>query len=227
MRESKLQIPTRTIEYIEVNDHSLLTEIASGFDEEIDPNSSFETCFEVFTAPNSSNTPKVSLEEKNIIQTQGASFQEFPWINLKFLSWTNVQNVYAAQVFDAVTVKVSFNSQEISKIEQTQSQHQASYLQLVVPTRVKTIAFSKAKSTSWHAGSLVITDGQKYDLSLRSPGPLMLIYFYIIMIKFLLRFAQVILARTGLSFCVPYSFFPPKTSVDFSNCDLNFDKWCF
>ena len=35
MRESKLQIPTRTIEYIEVNEHSLLTEIASGFDEDI------------------------------------------------------------------------------------------------------------------------------------------------------------------------------------------------
>ena len=54
----------------------------------------------------------------------------------------DVQKVYAAQVFDAFTVKVSFISQEISKIEQTQSQHQASNLQLVVPTRVKTIAFS-------------------------------------------------------------------------------------
>ena len=93
MHESKLQIPTRTIEYIEVNEHSLLTEIASGFDEDIDPNSSFATCFEVFTAPNSSNTPKVSLEEKNIIQTQGASSQEFPWINLKFLSWTKIRKV--------------------------------------------------------------------------------------------------------------------------------------
>ena len=64
MRESKLQIPTRTIEYIEVNDHSLLTGIASGFDEEIDPNSSFETCFEVFTAPNSSNTPKLASKKR-------------------------------------------------------------------------------------------------------------------------------------------------------------------
>ena len=44
MRESKLQIPTRTIEYIEVNEHSLLTEIVNDFDEDIDPNSSFETC---------------------------------------------------------------------------------------------------------------------------------------------------------------------------------------
>ena len=50
-RESKLQIPTKTIEYIEVNEHSLLTEIVNDFDEDIDPNSSFETCFEVFTHP--------------------------------------------------------------------------------------------------------------------------------------------------------------------------------
>ena len=38
----------------------------------------------------------------------------------------------------------------------------------------------------------------------------MLIYFYIIMIKFLLKFAQIILERTRLSFCVPYSFFPQR-----------------
>ena len=50
-RESKLQIPTKTIEYIEVNEHSLLTEIVNDFDEDIDPNSSFEPCFEVFTHP--------------------------------------------------------------------------------------------------------------------------------------------------------------------------------
>jgi len=50
-RESKLQIPTKTIEYIEVNEHSLLTEIVNDFDEDIDPNSSFKPCFEVFTHP--------------------------------------------------------------------------------------------------------------------------------------------------------------------------------
>ena len=50
-RESKLQIPTKTIEYIEVNEHSLLTEIVNDFDEDIDPNSSFQPCFEVFTHP--------------------------------------------------------------------------------------------------------------------------------------------------------------------------------
>ena len=49
--ESKLQIPTKTIEYIEVNEHSLLTEIVNDFDEDIDPNSSFQPCFEVFTHP--------------------------------------------------------------------------------------------------------------------------------------------------------------------------------
>ena len=37
----------------------------------------------------------------------------------------DVQNVYAAQVFDAFAVKVAFISQEISKIEHIQSQHQA------------------------------------------------------------------------------------------------------
>ena len=50
-RESKLQIPTKTIEYIEVNKHSLLTEIVNDFDEDINPNSSFQPCFEVFTHP--------------------------------------------------------------------------------------------------------------------------------------------------------------------------------
>ena len=38
----------------------------------------------------------------------------------------------------------------------------------------------------------------------------MLIYFYIIIKKFLLKFGQVILARTGLSFCVPNSFSPQR-----------------
>ena len=69
----------------------------------------------------------------------------------------DVQNVYAAQVFDAVTVKVSFISQEISKIEHIQSQHQASDLQLVVPTSVKTIrlrAVSYSSLQSYHMRNL-------------------------------------------------------------------------
>ena len=69
----------------------------------------------------------------------------------------DVQNVYAAQVFDAVTVKVSFISQEISKIEHIQSQHQASDLQLVVPTSVKTIrlrAVSYSSLQSYHTRNL-------------------------------------------------------------------------
>ena len=69
----------------------------------------------------------------------------------------DVQNVYAAKVFDAVTVKVSFISQEISKIEHIQSQHQASDLQLVVPTSVKTIrlrAVSYSSLQSYHTRNL-------------------------------------------------------------------------
>ena len=64
MRESKLQIPTRTIEYIEVNEHSLLTEIVNDFDEDIDPSSSFATCFEVFTHPKSLDTPEITSTER-------------------------------------------------------------------------------------------------------------------------------------------------------------------
>ena len=68
LSESKLQIPTRTIEYIEVNEHSLLTEIVNDFDEDIDPSSSFETCFEVFTDPKSLDTPEITSTEKKILQ---------------------------------------------------------------------------------------------------------------------------------------------------------------
>ena len=57
-RESNLQIPTKTIEYVEVKEHSLLTDIVNDFDKDIDLNSSFETCFEVFTHPKSLDTPK-------------------------------------------------------------------------------------------------------------------------------------------------------------------------
>ena len=39
--QSKLQIPSKKIEYIEVKERSLLTEIVNDFDEDIDPNSSF------------------------------------------------------------------------------------------------------------------------------------------------------------------------------------------
>ena len=42
-RECKLQIPTKTMECIEVKENSLLTAIVNIFDEDIGPNSSFET----------------------------------------------------------------------------------------------------------------------------------------------------------------------------------------
>ena len=75
-RESKLQIPAKTIEYIVVNEHSLLTEIVNDFNEDIDPNLSFETCFEVFTPPKSLDTPETTLTEKKILQAQEVSFIE-------------------------------------------------------------------------------------------------------------------------------------------------------
>ena len=74
-RESKLQIATKTIEYIEVNEYSLLTEIVNAFDD-IDPNSSFETCFEVFTHPKGLDTPEITSTEKKILQAQEVSFIE-------------------------------------------------------------------------------------------------------------------------------------------------------
>ena len=71
-----MQILTKTIEYIEVNEHSLLTEIVNAFDEDIDPNSSFETCFEVFTHPKSLDTPKITSTVKKILQAQEVSLIE-------------------------------------------------------------------------------------------------------------------------------------------------------
>ena len=47
-RESKLQIPTKTMECIEVKENSLLTAIVNIFDEDIGPNSSFETFWSVY-----------------------------------------------------------------------------------------------------------------------------------------------------------------------------------
>ena len=43
--QSKLQIPSKKIEYIEVKERSLLTEIIEDFDEDIDPNSSLKKMF--------------------------------------------------------------------------------------------------------------------------------------------------------------------------------------
>ena len=190
-RESKLKIPKTIDHNFEVQECSLFTKIVVAVGKDIDPTLTVETSFEVFTPPKSFDNPGITLTEKKILQTQEVSFIDISVDqyqvceleeNVNCIS-DDVQNVYAAQVFGAFTVKVSFILQEILKIEHIQSQHQASDFLLVVPTSVKTIAFSKPKSTSWHAGSLVITDGQKHDLSLRSPGLLMLIYFYIIMIK--------------------------------------------
>ena len=103
-RESKLQIPTKTIEYIEVNEHSLLTKIVNDFDEDIDPNSPFETCFEVFTHPKSLDSPEITLTEKKILQAQEVLFIE---ISVDQYQVCELEYVSAVQVFDPFTIKVS------------------------------------------------------------------------------------------------------------------------
>ena len=71
-----MQIPTKTIECIEVNEHSLPTKIVNDFEEDIDPNSPFETCFEVLTHPKSLDAPEITLTEKKILQAQEVLFIE-------------------------------------------------------------------------------------------------------------------------------------------------------
>ena len=44
--------------------------------EDVDRNSSFEICFEVFTHPKSLDTPEITLTEKKILQAQKVSFIE-------------------------------------------------------------------------------------------------------------------------------------------------------
>ena len=117
-RERKLQIPTKMIEYIEVNEHSLLTEIVNDFHEDIDPNSSFENC-EVFTHPKSLDTPEITLTEKKILQAQEVSFTEISVDQYQVCELeensncivNDIQYVSAVQVFDPFTVKVSFTEE--------------------------------------------------------------------------------------------------------------------
>ena len=59
-----------------MNEHSLLTEIVNAFDEDIDPNSSFKTCFEVFIHPKSLDIPEITSTAKKILQAQEVSFVE-------------------------------------------------------------------------------------------------------------------------------------------------------
>ena len=85
-RESKLQIPTKTIEYMEVKEHSLLIEIVNDFHEDIHPNLSFETCFEIFTHPKSLDTPEITSTEKKYYRHKKSHLLKFQWINIKFVS---------------------------------------------------------------------------------------------------------------------------------------------
>ena len=59
-----------------MKEHSLLTEIVNAFDEDIDPHSSVEKHFEIFTPPKSFDTPGITLAEEKILQSQEVSFIE-------------------------------------------------------------------------------------------------------------------------------------------------------
>ena len=85
-RESKLQILTKTIEYMEVKEHSLLIEIVNDSDEDIHPYLSFETCFEIFTHPKSLDTPEITSTEKKYYRHKKSHLLKFQWINIKFVS---------------------------------------------------------------------------------------------------------------------------------------------
>ena len=85
-RESKLQILTKTIEYMEVKEHSLLIEIVNDSDEDIHPYLSFETCFEIFTHPKSLDTPEITSTEKKYYRHKKCHLLKFQWINIKFVS---------------------------------------------------------------------------------------------------------------------------------------------
>ena len=107
-RERKLQIPSKTIEYIEVNEHSLLTEIVNDFGEDIDPNSSFETCFEVLTHPKSLDTPEITSTKKKILQAQEVSFIKISVDQyIKFVSSKKFRNVSSMIFYMCLNYKYS------------------------------------------------------------------------------------------------------------------------
>ena len=165
-RESKLQIPTKTIEYIKVNEHSLLTKIVNDFDEDIDPNSPFETGFKVFTHPKSLDSPEITLTEKKILQAQEVliieiSVDQYQVCELEENSnciVNDIQYVSAVQVFDPFTVKVSLTEeaqQEISNIEHLQSKHDASDL-LVSTYNVQPIKWSIVRNGVIFSNEVII-----------------------------------------------------------------------
>ena len=212
-----------------MKEHSLLTDIVNDFDEDIDLNSSFETCFEVFTHPKSLDTPEITLTEKKILQVQEVSFIEnsehqYQVCELEVNSnciVNDIQYVSAVQVFDPFMVKVSFTeeaSQEISNIEHLQSKHDASDLLVSTSTAHKLEHCEKRRDISL----ATIKNTNNFPPKL---APLVLIFFYISMITIMLKFDQAILTRTSLPFCLSYFFFRLKTPVDLSNSDLNFVKW--
>ena len=225
-RERKLQIPTKMIEYIEVNEHSLLTEIVNDFHEDIDPNSSFENC-EVFTHPKSLDTPILQAQEVSFIEISVDQYQVCELEENSNCIVNDIQYVSAVQVFDPFTVKVCFTEeaqQEISNIDHLQSKHDASYLVVSTSTAHKLEHFKKWRDIFQRSDISLATIKNTNSFPPKS-GPLALIFFYMSMITILLKFGQAILTRTSLPFCLSCFFFRLKTPVDLSNSDLNFVKW--
>ena len=190
-RESKLQIPTKTIEYIEVNEHSLLTKIINDFDKDIDPNSPFETCFEFFTHPKSLDTPEITLTENKILQAQEVSFIEisvdqYQVCELEENSNCIVNDIQyvSAEVFDPFTVKMSFTEetqQEISNIEHLQSKHDASDL-LVSTCTAHKLEHCKKRRVIFERSDIFLATIKNTNNFPPKSGPLVLIFFYISMI---------------------------------------------
>ena len=225
-RERKLQIPTKMIEYIEVNEHSLLTEIVNDFHEDIDPNSSFENC-EVFTHPKSLDTPILQAQEVSFIVISVDQYQVCELEDNSNCIVNDIQYVSAVQVFDSFTVKVCFieeAQQEISNIDHLQSKHDASDLVVSTSTAHKLEHFKKRRDIFQRSDISLATIKNTNSFPLKS-GPLALIFFDMSMITILLKFGQAILTRTSLPFCLSCFFFRLKTPVDLSNSDLNFVKW--
>ena len=188
-RESKLQIPIKKIEYIEVNGHSLLTKIVNDFDEDIEPNSPFETCFEVFTHPKSLDTPEITLTEKKILQAQEVVFIEISVDQYQVCELEensncivgDIQYVAAVQVFDPFTVKVPFTEeaqQEMSNIKHLQSKHDASDLLVSTGTAHK-LEHCKKRRDIFERSDISLATVKNTNNFPPKSGPLVLIFFYI------------------------------------------------
>ena len=115
-------------------------------------------------------------------------------------------------------------SQEISNIEHLQSKHDASDL-LVSTSTAHKLEHCEKQRDIFERSDISLAKIKNTNNFPPKSAPLVLIFFYISMITIMLKFAQAILTRASLPFCLSYFFFRLKTPVDLSNSDLNFVKW--